>query len=385
MPTNDWLDPGVNDLYSVWPLALRNRDEAAITMFNTGDTWDNLPENAIRWNDSAERFEKWTGTVWTNLSSQLTAVLKIANNLSDLADASVARANLSLGSLALLNSPLDLAHGGTGGTTAATARSNLQLGSLALQAANSVTITGGSITGMTSISILANQALSFVSNGAIAGVANISNAGQEIYIKTTGGSAYYVYFGVDNVIRCWVADAEFTPATDATFNLGNASKRFQRAYTTLLLTNQIQANSDLLIQINSTTYWVFSSADASFRPNVNASQNLGAASYVWANAYIGTIIGSQTSIHLSDSNDAHLRYVAGASGSHRFYNAAGSTELWRFESNGKAVPIAVGQKDYAVNYAWTQRRTLDGTETLAQLNAAVATIMADLVDLGFFQ
>lgn len=48
---------------------------------------------------------------------------------------------------------LDLAHGGTGAATASAARTALGLGTIATQAASSVTITGGSITGITDLAV----------------------------------------------------------------------------------------------------------------------------------------------------------------------------------------------------------------------------------------
>ena len=57
---------------------------------------------------------------------------------------------LSIGSL---SSALPIASGGTGATTAANARTNLGLGTIATQAANNVTITGGSITGITDLAV----------------------------------------------------------------------------------------------------------------------------------------------------------------------------------------------------------------------------------------
>lgn len=44
-------------------------------------------------------------------------------------------------------------NGGTGASTAAAARTNLELGTIATQAANSVSITGGSITGITDLAV----------------------------------------------------------------------------------------------------------------------------------------------------------------------------------------------------------------------------------------
>ena len=52
-----------------------------------------------------------------------------------------------------LASALALTSGGTGATTASGARTNLGLGTIATQDANSVTITGGSITGITDLAV----------------------------------------------------------------------------------------------------------------------------------------------------------------------------------------------------------------------------------------
>lgn len=81
--------------------------------------------------------------------------------------ASGARTNLGLGSIATQNSnsvtitggsvsgiiDLAVADGGTGSSTAAGARTNLGLGTIATQASSAVSITGGSITGITDLAI----------------------------------------------------------------------------------------------------------------------------------------------------------------------------------------------------------------------------------------
>jgi len=86
-----------------------------------------------------------------------------ANNLSDLASAPSARSNLGLGTLSTQNASsvsisggsitgitdLAVADGGTGASDAGTARSNLGLGSMATQNSNNVNISGGTVAAAT--------------------------------------------------------------------------------------------------------------------------------------------------------------------------------------------------------------------------------------------
>lgn len=62
-------------------------------------------------------------------------------------------ANSNITSLSGLTTPLSVAQGGTGSTTASGARTNLGLGTIATQASSAVSITGGSVSGITDLAV----------------------------------------------------------------------------------------------------------------------------------------------------------------------------------------------------------------------------------------
>jgi hypothetical protein len=107
----NWNNPTVDSNYITFVDEVKNRDIDNARMFDGTPAATNIPTFTIRWNQSNNRFERWSGTVWEGRTIGITG-------------------------------------GGTGATTASGARSNLELGSMAVQNSNAVGVTGGSITGV---------------------------------------------------------------------------------------------------------------------------------------------------------------------------------------------------------------------------------------------
>ncbi len=67
----DWSDtnPDITTQYDQVLQQLRERDKDALTLGNS-TTQTNLPTNAVRWNATASKFEKWDGAAWQDLAAK---------------------------------------------------------------------------------------------------------------------------------------------------------------------------------------------------------------------------------------------------------------------------------------------------------------------------
>jgi phage baseplate assembly protein gpV len=64
----NWVNPVTTSLYTDVLSILKERDLDAATQFNNG-TATNIPTNAVRWDGTLNRWQRWNGTAWAELTS----------------------------------------------------------------------------------------------------------------------------------------------------------------------------------------------------------------------------------------------------------------------------------------------------------------------------
>lgn len=246
----DWDAPTKDTNYLTLLDALKERDEHALTcLIGASDT--NLPTNAVRFNTTLGRFELWSGSAWGNLHANLTEVLRPANNLSDITDATTARSALGLGSLAIASTITDanftgvlsVSHGGTGSATAGDARTALGLGTLSTQNASNVTITGGTLAGITSIEFTGSSAGLDLNYNNILGVADIYG---DTFVGVHAQTGYDVNLYGKKIwampadgVACWLFDDDGAlKPYGSNRDIGSVSSRVRNIYTDQLYWTQ---------------------------------------------------------------------------------------------------------------------------------------------------
>lgn len=102
--------------------------------------------------------------------------------------------------------PVPISEGGTGADNAADARTNLGLGTIATQNADNVSITGGSITGLTTLSILEGGASPHWTTAFVGG----DQSGNVTYTLPTGAPAGsgYILSSTTGGVLSWIPDAD---------------------------------------------------------------------------------------------------------------------------------------------------------------------------------
>jgi hypothetical protein len=68
MANANWSNPTLTSTYTNFVSEVKNRDEDLALQFD-GTTSTNIPTNTIRWDSSANRWKKWSGTAWDELAT----------------------------------------------------------------------------------------------------------------------------------------------------------------------------------------------------------------------------------------------------------------------------------------------------------------------------
>lgn len=117
----NWSNPLITTQYDVFVNEAKDRDVDAATMFLNAPS--NQPVGAIKLVRSPIKMQEWDGATW-------------------------------------VDKPMGVEGGGTGAGTAAAARTNLGIGTMGVQNSNAIAVTGGTISGLTALSLSCSIAFS---------------------------------------------------------------------------------------------------------------------------------------------------------------------------------------------------------------------------------
>lgn len=140
MANANWSNPTLTSTYTNFVSEVKNRDEDLALQFD-GTTATNLPTNTIRWDSTANRWKKWSGSVWGELTSTY-ALTGLSTT-----------GNASIGGTLSVTGALSLTAGGTS-TTAAIDNNSTTIATTAYvvgQAAGTAPVMDGTATVGTSL------------------------------------------------------------------------------------------------------------------------------------------------------------------------------------------------------------------------------------------
>jgi len=206
------------------------------------------------------------------------------------------------GNASNVNGTVAVNNGGTGGTTEATARAGLGLGSVSTQNANSIAITGGTITGITDLAIADGGTGASNATGARANLGlSIGSDVQPFSNELTAiagastSTGFYTRLGTGSVTeRTFTAGTNGITVVNGDGILGNPV---------------IDISTSATLSVNSVTAATFVSVASIFKTGANGTGDIGQT----ANRF-GTIYGTATSAKYADLAEKYttdVEYEAG--------------------------------------------------------------------------
>lgn len=345
----DYSLPLLTSQYTDFLQFLKDRDTSQAKLFDgTGDT--NLPTNAIRWNASNDRFEKWNGTSWVVLSATVANHIASTSNPHNVTAAQVGAptqaafdahatntsnphgttaAQVGAPTTAQLTahttntsnphsvtttqiSALNKNNNLSDVTNAATARSNIAAADSATANAHYANMSNPH--GVTRAQI---SAAALGANGDITSMTACSTftSSSLMRFRTTGSS--FMYWGVGGIDRLEMDNSNnLYPSAAGGLNLGTSTNWFNgiTANTLVgrsgnhLVIEQLGA-SEVRIKNNGTLWWTFGSGGI-LTPTTNGTQDFGLTTNHIATAYINTVLPF-TGSHMFDDDEAIGDFVNG--------------------------------------------------------------------------